>query len=90
MDAQAAAVQYQPMFSGAEALFPEKPIKVNYLGDVQRLVMKPGDTVVVTCDETISDEVVKRIHDHVKAVVGPDHKVLVLSGGLKIGVVGDN
>lgn len=82
----------QAVFSGHEGLasLPERSIQISFLGEAQRLSLKPGDIVVVTCKDIISEEAAKRIHDHVRSAVGDDHKVLVLTGGLKLGVFGDN
>lgn len=61
---------------------------VTYLGEVQRLRMQPGDTLVLSCDAHISDETGERIRDHMRAMIGGDHKVLVLGRGMKVGVLG--
>ena len=60
--------------------------EVRYLGDVQRLALKPGDTIVLQSDQEISDETAVRLRNYVEQFL-PGHKVLVLGDGLKIGVL---
>ena len=59
----------------------EKPLGVpelRFLGDVQRLVLEPGDTVVISTDQHISNEVALRIKEMVRAAIGSEHPILVL------------
>lgn len=62
-------------------------VEVRFLGDVQRLTLKSDDVIVISTERSISSHVAEHIHELV-ALKFPGHKVLVLSDGLKIGVVG--
>lgn len=61
--------------------------QVRYLGDVQRLELRPGDIVVLRTPNCISMEAVKRLREYAEQALS-DHKVLVLGDGLEIGVLG--
>lgn len=61
--------------------------EITYLGDVQRLCLKPGDIVVLSLDERLRDD----DREHMRAVLEqkfPGNTVLVLDGGIKLGIVG--
>jgi hypothetical protein len=55
---------------------------------VQRLELKPTDVVVLTCTQTISSEWAEKLRDMVKAALPSDNKVLVLSSGMTMVVLG--
>lgn len=61
--------------------------EIRYLGDVQRLTLKPGDTLVLSCAEPISDETAERLTQYLVAKFGPEQRVLVMGDGLKVGVL---
>jgi hypothetical protein len=61
--------------------------RIKYLGDVQRLALKPGDIIVVSVDAKISAEMAHRMHALVRDVVGKQHEVLIISDGARIGVL---
>jgi len=63
--------------------------KITYLGDVQRLCLKPGDIVVLSIDDAPSDHVFANLRKVLKDII-PEHKVLILTGGAKIGVMGSD
>lgn len=54
--------------------------------DCKRLVLAPGDIILVSCDSQITRETAERLKAHVEAEL-PGHKVLILSDGLKIAVL---
>jgi hypothetical protein len=56
------------------------------LGEMVRLALKPGDMIVVTFPEPLSDADMSRLGDQLKRVF-PDHPVLVLDSGAKLGVI---
>lgn len=57
-------------------------------GDVQRLHLAPGDTLVVRFGEALSMEQTERIRAHIREQLrDPGAKVLVLDGGAKMSVV---
>lgn len=60
---------------------------IQYLGDVQRLQLRPGDILVLSVDEHITVETGERLRDMVQQVCGTDQKVFVLSRGMKFGVL---
>jgi hypothetical protein len=66
---------------------PRKAREIRYLGDVRRLVLRPGDVVVLLVPGSIEPESAKRLSETMRANL-PGHKVLVLADGLKIGVMG--
>jgi hypothetical protein len=59
---------------------------IRFLGDVQRLTLLPGDTVVVSVAEQISDETAFRIRQHL-AQFFTTNQVIVLGHGMKLGVM---
>lgn len=60
--------------------------EIHYLGDLQRLEIKPGDTFVLTVDSNLSGEMIDRIKESWKRVMG-DAPVLVLDRNMKLGVI---
>ena len=62
--------------------------ELQYIGDVDRLVLKPGDRIVLSLDGELSDEMVIQLRDRLATVLGGEHEVIVLSGGMKLGVLG--
>lgn len=68
-----------------------RPEEIRFLGDLQRLAVKPGDRFVLTVPDVISGETAARIQASWKGFVGSDAdapKLLILSGGMKLGVIG--
>lgn len=61
--------------------------EIRYLGDVQRLTFNEGETLVLTVDQAISDDMARRLREQLEGVFGKDRKYLVLSEGMKIGVL---
>lgn len=59
---------------------------INFVGDMQRLDIKPGDRYVITSDVALSAEMVGRIRDVWKSFAG-DTPLLVLDAGLKLGAI---
>lgn len=64
--------------------------EIRYLGDVQRLVLNPGDTVVLTIDSIISEDTALRLKTQLQNILGDGYHYLVLSDGMKIGVLGQD
>lgn len=60
--------------------------EVRYLGDVQRLQLKPGDCLVVQIDRPLSAEQMRLVREHCERVIGLGVPVLVLDQGIKVGV----
>ena len=61
--------------------------RVRYLGDVQRLRLKHDDVIVVSTDQYLNQAQVEQIKRVVAQVLGSQRKVLVLSCGMRIGVI---
>lgn len=64
------------------------PIK--YLGDLQRLEIRPGDRFVLTTTQMLSAEQRRRLEELWKQFVGGDDSaaLLILDAGFKLGVIG--
>lgn len=58
--------------------------EIRFLGDVQRLSLEPGDTLVFRTDQHLSDDQVAWMKE-ICHVMGT--KVLVVEGGLQLGVL---
>jgi hypothetical protein len=54
---------------------------------IERVSLGPDDVLVITHKDSISPDQAQFIRSRVEDVF-PDHKVLVLSGGLKLHVIG--
>lgn len=64
--------------------------EIRFLGDLERLELKPGDRFVLSCDGKISAENVARIQALWREFAGEDaHRfpLLILDGGMKLGVI---
>jgi hypothetical protein len=61
----------------------EQPIM---LSDVKRLVLNPGDTIVLTCAQPLNNDQADRLKQRIRDLLG-DHEVIVLANGLDIGVI---
>lgn len=61
--------------------------EIKFLGDVQRLVFNEGDTLVLTVNRPISQEVAARLKQQMEDTFGKDRKYLILSEEMKIGVL---
>lgn len=61
--------------------------EIRYLGDVQRLALKPGDIVVVKLQGRVDAHTIARIRDHMSKELGGEHKVIVLAEGVEIGIL---
>lgn len=55
--------------------------------DVRRIHMEDGDTIVVRCQQSLSDQVIKRLADTIKERF-PNNHVLILDSGLSLDVLG--
>jgi hypothetical protein len=61
--------------------------EIRFLGDIQRISLKEGDALVISSPDKLSIDDCKAIRDFA-SIRFPKNEVIVLSGGLKIGVVG--
>jgi len=63
--------------------------EINFVGDLQRVDVKPGDRFVITCDEHLSPERMNAVGEAWRRFVGEGGPpVLVLPKGFKVGVLG--
>lgn len=64
-------------------------IKIEYLGEVKKIQLNKNDTLVIMTEMSLSSEVVTNIRKELHKCF-PDHpkeKILILTRGLKIGVI---
>lgn len=67
---------------------PDEP-EIRYLGDLQRLEIKPGDKFILTVPGSISYEQATRIREAWQKFAGGDKDdLLILEGEMKLGVIG--
>lgn len=60
--------------------------QIRYLGDIQRLSLRQGDTIVLSVPSAISVEMRERLREQMAERL-PGYPVIVLSCGMRIGVV---
>ncbi|TXH48125.1 MAG: hypothetical protein E6Q97_25315 [Desulfurellales bacterium] len=60
--------------------------EIRYIGELQRLVLQPGDIIVLTIDADLTDKALGVIEEHMSTIF-PGHKVLCLTQGVKIGII---
>lgn len=60
--------------------------EIRYLGDVQRLEIKPGDMLVLSIPGSATNETVARIRAEFESCTG--YKLIVIFDGAKLGVIG--
>ncbi len=63
-------------------------LEVRFLGDLQRLQPQPGDVYVLSTEHRVDMASAERIEAVLQLALGADAKVLVLDGGSKLGVIG--
>lgn len=61
--------------------------EIHYLGDVQRLALKPGDIIVFKLRQRADAETFERIRKHMDDMLGGQHKIIILADGLEIGIL---
>lgn len=66
------------------------PEEIRFLGDLQRLAVKPGDRFVLVVQKPVSAETAARIQFAWERFIGDGEKVplLILDGAMKLGVIG--
>ncbi|WP_284777074.1 hypothetical protein [Agrobacterium sp. lyk4-40-TYG-31] len=62
---------------------------IKFIGDMQRLVIKPGDRFVIKCDQKLSISAKNEIAEVSRGFFGEGVKVLILEPGMSLGVVGE-
>lgn len=64
---------------------------INFLGDLARIEVKPGDRFVLMTDGAVSHDMAVRITEEWKRFMGPDApRLMILSDGIKLGTVAVN
>lgn len=66
---------------------PSDTERIRYLGDVQRLCLKPGDVIVLQVPGVVSQEMARHLKELMEKTM-PGHRCLILESGMKIGVMG--
>lgn len=61
--------------------------KIRFLGDLQRLDVKPGDTFVLSVGGTISADMAEGLKKMWAAKMGEHVPLLILADGMRLGVV---
>jgi len=61
--------------------------QIRFVGDLQRLDVRPGDKFVLTCERSVDEDTLLRLRDALRDFLGEDAQVLILDSGLKIGAV---
>jgi len=61
---------------------------IQIIGSLARLEIKPGDKLVLTCEGELSSQEESRIRSCLESEF-PNNKVMVISGALKLHVVGE-
>lgn len=64
--------------------------EITFLGDMQRLALQDGDTLVLTVNAPVSWEAEARMIEHVRSRVGSNVNVLILGDGMTAGVLSPN
>lgn len=68
----------------------KKDQDIRFIGDLQRLDVRPGDRFVLTVPVLLSDEEVARLQEQWAKLGLGDGKVIVLHEGMKLGVIGSD
>ena len=63
------------------------PDEIRFIGDLQRLELKPGDTLVLKANQVLSQEVIHRLKEQMTDRF-PDVPFIILDAGLELGVLG--
>lgn len=60
--------------------------EIRFIGDLQRLELKPGDILVLKVDFKLSDSARNALYREIRAAF-PDHRILILDTGIDMGVL---
>jgi len=76
-----------------ENWYPPRPLppspapEIRYLGDLQRIELAPDDVLVLSVDQVLDDAVLVDLRKRLQCVVGEQRKCIVLTRGMKLGVL---
>lgn len=62
--------------------------EVRFLGDLQRLEVRPGDIFVLKAPGKLSYQLCDQLHAELTSALGGANKVIILDEGWELGVVG--
>ena len=60
--------------------------KIEFLKNLQVLKVEKNDMIVIQFDEYISQEMVARVKDYVKALY-PDNKIMITGKNINVGII---
>lgn len=60
--------------------------EIRFVGDLQKLALKPSDVLVLKMNGIISEEQAARLREFVASIL-PDQKMIILDGGTELGVL---
>lgn len=63
-------------------------LKIEFIGEMQVVQLRPGDTIVISTEQSFGQDVADRLVGRLREQF-PGHDILVLANGLKFGVVRD-
>jgi hypothetical protein len=67
-----------------------KDSEIRFLGDLQRLEVKPGDRFVLTVPGPVSSKVISFLQKQWEELNVSQGKLIVLTDGCKLGVIGQD
>lgn len=70
-------------FAPVRTFLDRRNRRIRYLGDVRRLQLLPGDVIVISVDQSVSEENASRITSEFEGLA-PGHKCVVLSDGMRV------
>ncbi len=62
--------------------------EIKFLGDLQRLEVRPGDVFVLKVPEKLTQHVGEQIRETLISALGGKNKVIILDHGWELGIVG--
>jgi len=61
--------------------------EVDWIAEVQRLRLLPGDILVIRAERTLQPAAVARMRQYLEELLGGEQRVIVLDAGMEIGVL---
>lgn len=63
--------------------------EIRFIGELERIAIKPGDKFVITCPHELSFDTMRRIQGQWREFAGDGVEVVILTGGMQLGVIAD-
>ncbi len=63
--------------------------EIKYLGELQRLDLKPNDVFVLSTSCKLTSEQLEKLNQYWRSLM-PNNKVIILSDNFKLGVINEN